>query len=40
MSQQFGRYGDLTVRETVDFYAGVYEVPVSGLRRLDELVQC
>lgn len=39
MSQRFSLYEDLTVRENIEFYAGIYEVPRSQLAtRIDELV--
>jgi ABC-2 type transport system ATP-binding protein len=39
MSQRFSLYEDLTVRENLEFYAGIYEVPRAQLRpRIDELV--
>jgi ABC-2 type transport system ATP-binding protein len=39
MSQRFSLYEDLTVRENLEFYAGVYQVPAAGRRaRLDALI--
>ncbi len=40
MSQRFALYEDLSVRENLQFYAGVYSVPAATQRtRLDELIQ-
>ena len=39
MSQRFGLYPDLTVRENIDFYADVYDVPRKGRKeRIDRLL--
>jgi ABC-2 type transport system ATP-binding protein len=40
MSQKFSLYQDLTVRENMDFYAGIYGIPPAvAKRRKDELVE-
>jgi ABC-2 type transport system ATP-binding protein len=40
MSQKFSLYGDLTVRENMDFYSGIYGLPgIEARRRQAELVE-
>jgi ABC-2 type transport system ATP-binding protein len=40
MSQKFSLYDDLTVRENIRFYAGIYEIPATEIRRrTEELLQ-
>jgi len=39
MSQKFSLYEDMTIRENIRFYAGIYGLPVKVIReRLDELL--
>jgi ABC-2 type transport system ATP-binding protein len=40
MSQKFSLYDDLTVRENIRFYAGIYHIPAAEIRRrTDELLE-
>lgn len=40
MSQKFSLYDDLTVRENIRFYAGIYHIPAEEIRqRTDQLLQ-
>jgi ABC-2 type transport system ATP-binding protein len=40
MSQKFSLYDDLTVRENIRFYAGIYHIPSDEIRkRTDQLLQ-
>jgi ABC-2 type transport system ATP-binding protein len=38
MSQRFSLYEDLTVGENIDFYAGIYEIPLENQRMAKERV--
>jgi ABC-2 type transport system ATP-binding protein len=39
MSQKFSLYEDLTIRENIRFYGGIYEMPASLIRKkTDELI--
>jgi ABC-2 type transport system ATP-binding protein len=40
MSQKFSLYEDLTIRENIRFYGGIYGMPVAAIRRkTDELIE-